>query len=59
MEARYTRQVRWDAQEPVSSVMLGTRFDLPRRLSLVTGLETDAGDRHKASLTLSVPLEPR
>ncbi|HSV81594.1 MAG TPA: hypothetical protein VLK85_20565 [Ramlibacter sp.] len=59
MEARYTRQVRWDAEEPVSSVMLGTRFDLPWRLSLVTGLETDADDRHKASLTLSVPLEPR
>jgi hypothetical protein len=59
MEARYTRQVRWDAEEPVSSVMLGTRFDLPSRLSLVTGVETDAGDRRKASLTLTVPLEAR
>jgi hypothetical protein len=59
MEARYTRQVRWAAEEPVSSIMLGTRFDLPGRLSLVTGLETDADDRHKASLTLTMPLEVR
>jgi hypothetical protein len=59
MEARYTRQVRWDAEEPVSSVMLGTRFDLPWRLSLVTGLEADADDRRKASLMLTVPLQPR
>jgi hypothetical protein len=59
MEARYTRQVRWYSEEPASSVMLGTRFDLPSRLSLVTGVETDAADRHKASLRLTVPLEPR
>lgn len=59
MEARYTRQVRWDVEGPVSSIMLGTRFDLPWRLSLVTGLETDADDGHRASLTLTVPLEPR
>lgn len=59
MEARYTRQVRWDAEDPVSSVMLGTRFDLPWRLSLVTGLETDVDERHKASLRLTVPLQPR
>jgi hypothetical protein len=59
MEARYSRQIRWDTAEPVSSVMVGTRFDLPWRLSLVTGLEADGDDRHKASLTLTVPLEPR
>jgi hypothetical protein len=59
LEARYTRHVRWDAEEPVSSVMLGTRFNLPSRLSLVTGVETDAGERHKASVTLTVPLSPR
>jgi hypothetical protein len=39
--------------------MLGARFDLPRRLSLATGLETDSEDRRKASLTLTIPLEPR
>lgn len=59
MEARYTRQIRWGAEDPVSSVMLGTRFELPWRLSLVTGLETDADDHHKASLRLTVPLQPR
>jgi hypothetical protein len=59
MEARYTRQIRWNAEEPASSVMLGTRFELPSRLSLVTGIETDAEDRHKASLKLTVPLAPR
>lgn len=59
LEARYTRQARWDVEEPVSTVMLGTRFDLPWRLSLATGLETDTQARHKASLSFSVPLEPR
>lgn len=59
MEARYIRQVQWDAEGPVSSIMLGTRFDLPWRLSLVTGLETDADDGHRASVTLTVPLVPR
>jgi len=59
MEARYTLQLRDHGEEPASSVMLGTRFDLPRRLSLVTGLETDANDRYKASLMLAVPLEIR
>jgi hypothetical protein len=59
MEARYTRHVRWDTEEPSSSVMLGTRFDLPRRASLVTGVEMDTDSRHKASATLVVPLEER
>ncbi|HET8747713.1 MAG TPA: hypothetical protein VFM98_19090 [Ramlibacter sp.] len=59
MEARFTRQVRWDAESAVSSIMLGTRFDLPWRTTLWTGLETDAEDRHKASLMLTVPLELR
>jgi hypothetical protein len=59
MEARYTRHVRWDTEEPLSSVMLGTRFDLPRRASLVTGVEVDGESRHKASATLIVPLEER
>jgi hypothetical protein len=59
VQARYTRQVRWDAQEPVSAVMFGTRFDLPRRLSLVTGVEMDTEAGHKASATLTVPLEVR
>ena len=59
MELRYTFQVRGEAEERVSSVMVGTRFDLPLRVSLVTGLETDGNDRHKASLTLAVPLEIR
>jgi hypothetical protein len=59
VQARYTRQVRWDAPEPVSAVMLGTRFDLPRRLSLVTGVEVDSEAGHKASATLTVPLEVR
>jgi hypothetical protein len=58
-ELRYTRQARWDAEEPVSSVMLSTRFDLPRHASLATTVETDADARAKASLTLTVPLEPR
>jgi hypothetical protein len=39
--------------------MLGTRLDLPRRASLATAVETDADARHKASVTLTVPLEPR
>lgn len=59
VEARYTRQARWDAEQPVASVMLGTRFELPWRLGLVTGLEMDSEDRHKASMMLTVPLQPR
>jgi hypothetical protein len=59
MEARYTRQVRWDAVVPLSTVMLGTRFDLPRRMSLVTGVEVDNESRQKATATLTVPLEVR
>jgi hypothetical protein len=57
-EARYKWKLRSDAEKPPSSVLLATRFDLPRRLSLVTSMETDASD-HKASLTLAVPLEIR
>lgn len=59
MEVRYTRQVRWEAEDPVSSVMVGTRFNLPLRASLATAVETDADAHHKASLTLTVPLEAR
>jgi hypothetical protein len=59
MEMRYTRQAHWYSEEHVSSVMLGTRLDLPRRASLATAVETDADARHKASVTLTVPLEPR
>lgn len=59
LEARYTHQVRWDAEQPWSSVMVGTRFDLARRASLATGVETDSDARHKASVTLTVPLEAR
>jgi hypothetical protein len=59
METRYTRQVRWDAEAAASSIMLGTRFDLPWRATLLTGLESDAEDSHKASLVLTVPLEIR
>jgi hypothetical protein len=59
LEARYTHQVRWDAEDAVSSVVVGTRFELPWRLSLLTGLETDTADHHKASVTLTVPLLPR
>jgi hypothetical protein len=43
----------------VSWAMLGTRLDLPSRLSLVTALETDPEHRPKASLTLAVPLARR
>jgi len=57
LEARYKWKLRSDAAPP-ASVMLGTRFDLPRRLSLVTSVETDA-NQHKASLTLAVPLQIR
>ena len=59
IELRYTLQVRGDAEERASTLMLGTRFDLPLRVSLVTGVETDTNDRHKATLTLAVPLEIR
>jgi len=59
MEARYARQLRGEGEDRVSSVMLGTRFDLPGRLSLATGLETDANELHRASVTLAVPLEIR
>lgn len=59
MESRYTRQVRWDAEAAVSTIMLGTRFELPWRSTLLTGLESDAEDNHKASLVLTVPLEIR
>jgi len=59
VEARYTRQVRWDAEEPLQSVALGTRFELPWRLSLLTGVETDTADNHRASVTLTVPLQVR
>jgi hypothetical protein len=59
MEMRYTRQKHWYSQDPVSSVMVGTRFDLPLRASLATAVETDADSHHKASLTLTVPLEAR
>jgi hypothetical protein len=59
MEARYSRQVRWDTERPVSWGMIGTRFELPYRVHLVTSLETGAEQRPKASLTLSVPLERR
>jgi hypothetical protein len=58
MEARYTRQLSREAEEPACSVILGTRFDLPRGLSLATSVESAANDR-KASLTLAVPLEIR
>ncbi|AMO22469.1 hypothetical protein GCM10027034_28380 [Ramlibacter solisilvae] len=58
-ELRYTRQLNWHAEEPVSSVMLSTSFDLPLRASLATAVETDADARHKASVTLTVPLEAR
>ena len=58
LEARYKWKLGGDAEKPPSSVLLATRFDLPRRLSLVTSVETDASD-HKASLTLAVPLEIR
>lgn len=59
LEARYSVQLRGDAERPASWVTLGTRFDLPRRLSLVTSVETDAREFHKASLTLAAPLEFR
>jgi hypothetical protein len=59
MEARYALQLRGDVQEPASWVMVGTRFDLPRRVSLATSVETDANAYHKASLTLAMPLELR
>jgi hypothetical protein len=58
LEARYKWKLRSDAEKPPSSVFLATRFDLPRRLSLVTSVETGASDP-KASLTLAVPLEIR
>ena len=57
LEARYTRQVHGGAED-AASVMLGTRFVLPGRASLVAGLQTDASD-HKATLTLAMPLEIR
>jgi hypothetical protein len=59
MEVRYTRQIRWDTEEPVHSVMVGTRFQLPMRASLATAVEADTEARRKASLTLTVPLEAR
>ncbi|NML47141.1 hypothetical protein HHL11_25570 [Ramlibacter sp. G-1-2-2] len=59
VEARYTRQVRWDTEAAVSTAMLGTRFDLPWRSTLSTGLEWDTQDKHKASVTLTVPLDVR
>ena len=59
IEARYTRQVRWDAEAAVSSILLGTRVDLPWRSTLSTGLELDTEDGHRASLRLTVPLEVR
>ncbi|WP_427912822.1 hypothetical protein ACPWT1_19690 [Ramlibacter sp. MMS24-I3-19] len=59
LEARYTHQLRWDVEQPWSSVMVGTRFDLARRASLATGVETDSDANHKASVTLTVPLEAR
>ena len=59
MEARYSRHVRWDNEQASTWMKLGTRFDLPWRLSFVTAVETDVEQRPKASLTLSVPLHPR
>jgi hypothetical protein len=59
LEARYTHQLRWDVEQPWSSVMVGTRFDLSRRASLTTGVEADSDANHKASVTLTVPLEAR
>lgn len=59
LEARYTHQLRWDVEQPWSSLMVGTRFDLARRASLSTGVETDTDAHHKASVTLTVPLEAR
>jgi len=59
MELRYTRQMQWFASEPASSIMVGTRFDLPLRASLATAVETDTDAHHKASVTLTVPLEAR
>lgn len=59
LEARYTHQLRWDVEQPWSSVMVGTRFDLARSASLATGVETDSDAHHKASVTLTVPLEAR
>lgn len=59
MEARYSRQLRWDTAEPVSALMLGTRFDLPRRFSFATSLETDGEHGHKAWVNVTVLLELR
>ena len=59
LEARYTHQVRWDVEQPWSSLMVGTRFDLARRASLATGVETDSDANHRATVTLTVPLEAR
>jgi hypothetical protein len=59
LEARYKWKLGSDAEKPRSSVLLGTRFDLPRRLSLVTSVETTDASDHKAWLTLAVPLEIR
>lgn len=58
LEAGYKSRLRSDADRPASSVLLATRYELPRRLSLVTSVETDA-NIHKASLTLAMPLEVR
>lgn len=59
LEARYTHQLRWDVEQPWSSLMVGTRFDLARHASLATGVETDSDAHHKASVRLTVPLEAR
>jgi hypothetical protein len=59
LEARYKWKLGSDAEKPRSSVLLATRFDLPRRLSLVTSVETTEASDHKASLTLAMPLEIR
>jgi hypothetical protein len=59
LEARYKWKLGGDAEKPRSWVLLATRFDLPRRLSLVTSVETTEASDHKASLTLAVPLEIR
>jgi len=57
-ETLYKSKLRSDSEKGASSVLLSTRFDLPRRLSLVTSVETDA-NAHKASLAVVVPLEVR
>lgn len=57
MEARYTRKSHWDAEDPASALMLGTRLALPGRANLATGVEVDTQANHKAQMTLTVPLE--